>query len=610
MYAVAHAYINHYTFNVHISNKTLTVSNMAKNAKRHIGTDALRSIPKDSPLQKLNVHKSGSTADLEQQAFTGDHAINDQEVVVLSTDDLYQQKDSPKKNLFGLTPAIKAKKYDILSAEPELDDILDKMIDEAIVFNSDSNFFCVPDYCEIDKLELDDLAKQQIKDDFFAAFKQVYAMYGFNGLNSEPSRQNIRQVMREYFVRGRLAYEIVFDNADEPTDILGLRKLNAFALTPMKKGNVFFWEYDKSQQDILNNSTIFQTNAPLIVNNNKEKIHLLDSQTVYLQWNDDKVGTMSYFERLIRAFNLLRIIERSRIAYATTAARFRALMTIPTAGKLKAAAQETLRKAMNKYHEKIEFDNQSGELTINGEASVPFNSEFWMADTNAGKPSIQTLSPNMPDLSDTSAVTYFRNNLQRLSKLPLSRFDDGGGMWNVSEESINRDERRFAIFISSVLEHFGVAVILKPVYILMCIKRSSYIGDNEILNALKLKFNKYNHFQTQMELTLLQKRISTIESIRNSLIRVLNMSDSERPYFSSKWLIDKYLGLSKEDMKDNADALEREIQENLQLAIENARLTAIQTKQVQEQLKAQNLTVDDTTNIASTIDKDTNSYSE
>ena len=576
---------------------------MAKKTKRtYLGTDALRSIPKDSPLQQLNVHKSGSDADLEKAAYTGEHNINDQEVVVLSTDDVFNQKESPKKNLFGLTAYLRAKKYDILSAEPELDDILDRMIDECIVFNSDSNFFCEPDFCDIDKLEIDDTTKQTIKDDFMDAFEQVYLMYAFNGLNSEPRKQDVRALLREYLVRGRLGYEIVFDNADEPTDVVGIRKLNAFALTPMKKGDMFFWQYDKSQQDMFKTHTMFDVKAPAFVSNNSEKINLLDSQVAYLQWNDDMVGSMSYFERLVRAFNLLRILERSRIAYATTASRFRSLITIPTGGKLKAAAQETLRKAMNKYHEKIEFDNQTGELQVNGEASVPFNSEFWMADTNAGKPNIQTIGTGMPDLSDTSAVTYFRNNLQRLSKLPLSRFDDGGGMWNVSEESIQRDERRFAIFISALMRRFGVAIILKPVYVLMCIKNNNYIGDNEILNALKLKFNRYNHFQTQMELTLLQKRIHTIEDIRSSLVRSLNMSDTERPFFSSNWLINKYLGLSKEDMQANAEQLDIELQENLKLAMEAARLVAIQTKQAQQQLEQQGVANDVSLAAASGID--------
>ena len=105
-----------------------------------------------------------------------------------------------------------------------------------------------------------------------------------------------------------------------------------------------------------------------------------------------------------------------------------------------------------------------------------------------------------------------------------------------------------------------------------------------------------------MELTLLQKRIHTIEDIRNSLVRSLNMSDTERPFFSSNWLINKYLGLSKEDMQANAEQLDIELQENLKLAMEAARLVAIQTKQAQQQLEQQGVANDVSLAAASGID--------
>lgn len=573
-------------------------SNKRQNASNIYTGNALKHVSPNSPVNKINLFKSTAAIDIQKLAFTSDNRTStyDQEVVVLNDSDIFGgQKGSlqeQKQNMFGLAPAVKAARYDLLSAEPELDDILERMVDECIVFDSDSNQFCDANFNTINKLKIDEKEKLTIQDDFKNAFDTIYYLMAFNGQNAEPNRQDIQALMREYFVRGRLAWEIVYDDINNPTTIIGFKKLNAFGLTPMRKGDTYFWEYDKSfTLNQLNSIWDAGSNLLNMLNTGANKVRLLDSQVLYLQWNSDGVGTMSYLERLVRAFNLLRIMERSRIAYATTASRFRTQITIPTKGKTKAAATETLRKAMNRYHERIEFDDQTGELQINGSASIPFNSEIWFAETNSGKPSIDNIGTGMPDLSDTSAIEYFRNNLQRLSKLPLSRFDDSGGTWNISAESIQRDERRFAAFINKIMTRFGMFVIIKAVWIQMCMLRQQYIGDNEVMNALQLTYNKYNQFQTQMELELLQNRIDAIERLKDSLKRNLDMAPGEKDFWSTDYLIQKYLNMSKSELELNAKMLQREDAEKRKFAMEQAK--AQKEQEDQENDLSGNDTVDD-----------------
>lgn len=542
--------------------------------------NALRRIPANSSLANINLTRTSQLRNVIQQSFTADKREFDQEIT-LSEEELFGFKNRDgQSNLFGLTPAVRAQRYEMLSQEPELDDILERLIDELIVYTADSATFCEPQTNLIENLKsVNDEMKANIADDFVSAFDLVYYLYAFNGLNSEPDRKDIKRLIRKYLVEGRLAFEIVYDNIDEPTEIINVRELNAFALVPYRKADVVYWRYASgaeltSMQSIYSSKNLMSS----VMSASPNDTILLDSQVVYLSWSDD-VGAMSYFERLVRAFNLLRIIERSRIAYATTASRFRTLITIPTKGKSKQQAALTLRKAINMYHERIDFDDQTGELKVNGEASMPFNSEFWAADGPAGAPSIQNIGTNIPDMGDTAAITYFRNNLQRLSKMPLSRFDEGGGVWNVSAESMERDERRFATFIDGILQRFGVAIILKPVYIQMCLRNDMYIGDKEVLNALRLVYNKYNHFQTQLELDLLLKRVNVINEIQSTLVRNLEIADTEQPFWSSKFLIERYLDFPKTALKRNAELLATEIAEAKKLAIERSAAEAVQASQ-------------------------------
>lgn len=562
-------------------------------------TNALKFINKNSPVAKINLFKSSATAELHRLAFTDPKstAQYDQEVVVLNDSDIFGgtsgSLQEQKQNMFGLAPAVKAARYDLLSAEPELDDILERMVDECIVFDSESNQFCDASFSTIDKLNIDDATKLRIQHDFKTAFDTIYYLMAFNGQNSEPNKQDIKSLLREYLVRGRLAWEIVYDDANNPTDIIGFKKLNAFALTPMRKGDVYFWEYNTSMQlNQLNSIWSSGTSTVAQLNNGADKVRLLDSQVIYLQWNSDGVGTMSYLERLVRAFNLLRIMERTRIAYATTASRFRTQITIPTKGKTKIQSAETLRKAMNRYHEKIEFDDQTGELQINGSANIPFNSEIWFAETNSGSPRIENIGANMPDLSDTSAITYFKTNLQRLSKLPLSRFEDSGGTWNISDESIQRDERRFAAFVDNIMIRFGRHVILKPVWYTMCIHSKHYIGDNEIMNALQLIYNKYNQFQIQMELQLLQTRIDAIERLKDSLQFDLDASANIKNFWSLQYLVQKYLKIPKSELDLNDAMLQREMAAKLKYAMEQAKSQQVQDEQNANDIDDQDLSDD------------------
>ena len=95
------------------------------------------------------------------------------------------------------------------------------------------------------------------------------------------------------------------------------------------------------------------------------------------------------------------------------------------------------------------------------------------------------------------------------------------------------------------MHRFGVNVILKPTWILMCLQNNNFIGDNEILNALSIGYNKYNQYQVQLELNTLLKRVEAIQRISQSLVRNIDMNDTQKTFWSSEYLIEKYLSLPK-----------------------------------------------------------------
>ena len=84
--------------------------------------------------------------------------------------------------------------------------------------------------------------------------------------------------------------------------------------------------------------------------------------------------------------------------------------------------------------------------------------------------------------------------------------------------------------------------------------------NKQILDAVSLQFKSYNLFEEMMDLELQLKRISSIEEMKNSLIDETPDGTQVR-FFSSEFLVKKYLKLSDQDLKLNDKLKNKELEE-------------------------------------------------
>src|SRR5690606_13660135 len=110
---------------------------------------------------------------------------------------------------------------------------------------------------------------------------------------------------------------------------------------------------------------------------------------------------------LERSFNVYRLMERSRIAWAVNNSQFRMIANIPTKGQGYNKSIQTLRSAMNKYAEKAEYNDDQGVVTVNGSPSRAINKELWTSETTSGKPEFTTVGGDGPEIQDMGPVMYF-----------------------------------------------------------------------------------------------------------------------------------------------------------------------------------------------------------
>jgi hypothetical protein len=424
----------------------------------------------------------------------------------------YFDKDYPFKRDFIRKFALNA----------EIEYILDTICDEAIVYD-EKNFFCHPTMVNMD-------LKDEVIESLRKNFRKLYVLHNFtNGLSGW-------HYFRQFLVDGFLALEIIYSN--DGKDIVGFKELDAISLSPAVEKRpdgtmeTIWWQY---------------------YGETTRQRKLLDAQVIYISYaKGNTVSRTSYCERLIRSYNLLKIMEHSRIIWNVMNAQYRIKMTVPIGTKSPQKAKETLGELMSIYKEDIKLDTTSGELAINGRPDVQFYKNYLFPQQGGESVKVETLNAQGPNLNIMDSVVYFYNKLRMDSKIPYNRFSArfgaaNGNSYKLASEGAERDEVRFSKFVTRLRSIFQ-EIVTKPLWIQMCLDYPFLRNDAEFRSQIGVKFESDNQFGESREIQQLLKQIDFI----NSMGEIKEPSgDEEIQYFVQDFLIDRFLEIPYEDKMTN-----------------------------------------------------------
>lgn len=427
-------------------------------------------------------------------------------------------------------------KIDILkkmAMQPELEDILDMMANESIVYDDEESYICEPFLDSALIQDLNEKSAEEIRTSMNTQFYKLYSLLNW--------KNKAWDIYKSFLITGVLAYQIVYDDVENPHTILNIIEVDPSTLTRTVEDGVVYWVQFK---DVIG----------------RER-KLLDAEIIYIKYEDSGVvSRQSYLERLIRPFNLYRIVEQAQVIWTVTQSSFKTMFTIPVGGMNKAKGAQTLAAAMNRYKEDISFNVETGELQVNGRVNMPFNKEYWLPQNETGKPEIETLVDNGPQLNDSDQIKYFEYKLYKMSKIPATRFDkDAQSTWfgNDPTQAL-RDEINFSRFVNRIRNNFA-EILLKPLRISVALALPDIKNDKRILDAMSLHFNSYNLFEEMMNIEIMQKRIDFIGTFKDSLTET-DADGNEIPFFSLKFLVMQYLKMSDADLELNEKyKLEKEL---------------------------------------------------
>jgi hypothetical protein len=421
-----------------------------------------------------------------------------------------------------------------VASNGEIEFVLETIADDAIVYDDDNRFCYANDLIgELQYIGANKKQRLEFQEKVLAKyqdnFQKIYSRWGFDqGISAW-------QYFYQWLIEGHLAFEIIYDDLNKPTEIIGFKELDPATLYPeMKKdmsgGLVLQW----AQRDPTS----------------KQTRHLSDSQIIYISYsNHMRTKRVSFVERLIRSFNMLRIIEHSKVIWHTMHAPIRLVTTVPIGTKSMQKAKEDVREFTNTLKEDIYFDGDSGELKVDGKPNILFYKNYVVPVNDQNQQvKIEPLEYTGPNLSGSEMLKYFHEKLKQDSKIPGSRFAEGGGAFTMNSEGISREEIRYNKFIQRLRSAFK-ELITKPLYLQMCLDMKELKTDPKFANAIGLNWYNDNVFEEIKDQDLINKRLATLNALKAV------QDDEGKAYFSTEFLIREYLKMSDEDIQKNKDYL-------------------------------------------------------
>lgn len=413
------------------------------------------------------------------------------------------------------------------SLNGEIEFIIDTVTDESITYD-DRNYFAQPSFINLD-------LKDKIKDEMSTNYNRLYNVFGFQ--NSVLAWQYFKQ----FLIDGFLAFEIIYDNKGK--EVIGFKELDPASLQPVVE-KVGENEYKQ-----------FWIQYP---QNPQMSRKLTNEQVIYISYaKGNSVSRVSYIERLVRSYNILRIMENSRVIWNVMNASYRLKFIIPIGSQSPQKAMQTLGQLMSNYKEDISINDASGELTINGRPKVQFYKNYLFPEKDGQSPTIESLNPSGPDFNVMENVLYFFNKLKMDSKIPYARFASKNGTpanYQISIDQLERDEIRFEKFLRRLRSIFQ-EILVKPLYLQMCLDHPELSRDKSFKANIGLNYYRDSEFEEMVEMSGFTKRSEFIKGLGELKVKA---GEEEKAYFDNDFLIQRFLGMNPDQIKMNQKYKEKE----------------------------------------------------
>lgn len=362
----------------------------------------------------------------------------------------------------------------------------------------------------------------------------------------------IRDLLRTYYVDGRVYYERIINRSRPKDGIVSIKKLPTLTMDydyDMRTGKTMcFYQYLSPRSRMPISKEEAEKDSKVIVFE-PEQIGMVTSG-IYGINRKDVIG---YLDNARIPYNQLNLLETSLVIYRIVRAPERYVFKIDTGNMPKDKALKFVEKIKTKFYKKQTYNPETGRLTQEPNV-MSILENFWLPQSADGRGSdVDTVGGNPAGFAELDDIYYFARKLYRALKYPMSRVTAQqekreaevlfGG---TSVGEISRDEIKWSKFLER--QQTQLCKEFRDLFLL----HLQFRGLKEEYGLTKSKLNVImqspSHYREQMEQNFLSQRFDNYNSLANN------------EEMSKYYLMKKYLKWDETEIKENSEGLKKDVQ--------------------------------------------------
>lgn len=452
----------------------------------------------------------------------------------------YIDFDATVKNEFELVT-----RYRELALLPDVDFAIDDIVNEMLVIDG---------HTEPIKINLESVKTYKpIKNRIEEEFKNILSLLDWNNQAYE--------IVRKWYIDGRLYYHIIIDEESKDRGIIELRYIDPRQIRKVREidrevDQTTGIELVKVRDEYFTyNARGIQFNAPnsygAIGTMGGVKI-TTDSISYVHSGIVDKYSAsiLSNLHKAIKPINQLKMMEDALVIYRIARAPERRIFYVDVGNLPKSKADEYLRSVMQRHRNKLQYNIETGEMRED-RRFMSMLEDYWLPRREGSQgTSIETL-PGGENLGEMQDVEYFQKKVYRALNVPLSRLDSQSGFQLGKAAEINRDEIKFSKFIHRVrlrFTHLFDELLKKQLILKKIINADEW---PKIRENIRYDFNTDNHFSELKEMEIMRSRLEILQQ----------MDQYANKYFSVNWIRKNILRQSSDEIQQIESEIKSEKEE-------------------------------------------------
>lgn len=437
-------------------------------------------------------------------------------------------------------------KYRNTATAPEIDTAIDEIVNEIVDIEQKN----VVEIDIDDKTVTSDKVRKAITDEF----KECKRLLDFNN--------SCYEIVRRWYVDGRLKYHVILDKANPAAGIQELRYID-----PRKLRKVREVVKDNPQKSDQMNKTVseyylysekgFINKLPYSTNQSVTSLKIAKDSIIDVPSGLTDVNNttvISYLDKAIKPLNQLRTLEDASVIYTLARAPERRVWYIDVGNLPKAKAEQQMQEIMKLHKNRLVYDQNTGQIS-DQRKFISMLEDYWLPRRGeSGKGTEVSTLPGGQNMGEMTQIEYFKKKLYNSLNIPVQRFSEdnvysiGRGM------QITRDEVKFSKFI--VRLRLKIAQIFNQFLERQLVLKKIITPEDWLIlkDTISYTWASNNYFDELKEAEILNDRINNLNNIQPLIGQ----------FYSRKWVQKNILKQSEEMIEEMQQEMKEEQEEEIQ----------------------------------------------